>query len=127
MKQDELFHETLNDALVDTVKAVGGFKSVGHDLWPEKTVREAEQRLRDCLNPDRRDRLTPEQALWLIRKGREAGYHAAARFICLEAGYAPPQPVEPEDQKAVLQRQYIEATKTLARLVQRIDSMEIKK
>ncbi|MCL2298368.1 MAG: hypothetical protein FWC38_00810 [Proteobacteria bacterium] len=43
-----------------------------------------------------------------------------------EAGVAPPQPVEPEDQKAALMREYVAATKTLAGIAQRIDAIGVR-
>jgi len=42
-------------------------------------------------------------------------------FLAREAGYADPQPVEPEDERAKLQREYIEATKAMQRLAGRME------
>ena len=44
-------------------------------------------------------------------------------FIAMECGYSTPQPVEPEDERAALQRQYIEAAKSMARIADRIEQM----
>ncbi|MDR0250210.1 MAG: hypothetical protein LBI35_02700 [Burkholderiales bacterium] len=122
--QSALFHENLNDALKEVVLTLGGTKRVGSMLWPEKSVDEAGRRLADCLNPERRDRLYPEQVLWLLREGRQADCHAAMHFICASAGYAPAAPMTPEDEMAELQRQYIEAARTISQLAQRIWAVE---
>ncbi len=114
--QMALMHETINDAVREAIQACGGFKRVGPMLWPERPVDEASNRLRDCLNPDRRDRLTPEQLLFVLRLARQSGCHAAATFLMAECGYAPPVPVDPEDQLARQEREFVEATKALQKL-----------
>ena len=45
--QYELIHETLNEAMTDAVRALGGSKKVGALLWPAKPVDEAKNRLND--------------------------------------------------------------------------------
>lgn len=122
--QMSLVHETINDALREVIQAAGGFKAVGHLLWRDLPVDHAASRLRDCLNADRREHLTPSQVALLLRLGREVGCHAAAVFLMRDAGYSDPVPVEPEDEKARLQREFIEATKTLNRMAERIAALD---
>ena len=55
--QEPLFVETVNEALREIVKALGGAKKVAAQLRPQKTVDEAARWLLDCLNPERRERL----------------------------------------------------------------------
>lgn len=40
------------------------------------------------------------------------------------ADYTEPLPVEPEDERAKLQREFIESTKALSKLAQRIESLD---
>ncbi len=80
--------------------------------------------VRDCLNHDRRERFTPEQVLMLLRLGHQVGCHAAMVFMARDAGYSDPQPVEPEDEVARLQREYVEATKALLNMANKIDAMQ---
>ena len=122
--QMNLIHESVNDALGTLVAALGGAKKVGLLLWPEKSADAAAGMLRDCLNPTRKERLTPEQTLFLLRLGRQAGCHVAMRYIASECGYTTPDPVEPADEMAELQRQYIEATKVLAAIAPKIDDLQ---
>lgn len=77
----------------------------------------------DCLNDSRREHLSPLQVVWLLREGREAGHHGAMRWLAVEAGYTEPAPVEPEDERSRLQREYIDATRNLARMVERIERL----
>ncbi len=101
--------ESINDALIACVKALGGSKVVGPMLWPEKPSDAAQRCLLDCLNQDRQARLSPEQIALLLRKARQAGYHEAAEWLMADIGYAPPVPIAPKDELAELQRRFIEA------------------
>ncbi len=114
--QNSLFFESIDDALREVVAALGGSKKVGALMWPEKSLSEAHNLLLACLNSERRERLTPDQVLFLMRQGREAGCHAAMAFIAQHCGYAEPVPLEPEDEKARLQREFVEGVKTLSRI-----------
>lgn len=110
------FFDDINDALREAVRALGGVKQVGALLWPEVAPDTAGNRLRDCLNPERREKLSPEQLVFLLRKSREAGYHAAMEFVTYECGYAKPAPVDPSDKLAELQRQFIDAVEGLTQI-----------
>lgn len=122
--QLSLMHESLNDALREAGQALGGTKKVGAMMWPEMPIDHASNKLRDCLNSERRERLNPDQVLMVMRLARQAGCHALAAYMMREAGYADPQPVEPEDEIAKMQREFIEATKHLGQLAARIESVQ---
>lgn len=107
------FFESVNDALREAVRQLGGHKKVGPALWPEHPLEQASNRLRDCLNPDRREKLSPEQILFILKLGREAGYHGAMAFLATDAGYEAPRPLAPEDKEAELQRMFIAAVEQL--------------
>lgn len=103
--------QDMNDALTGAVHAIGGFKQVALVLRPELQGRpqQAAQWLRDCLNHEKREKLSPEQLLHLLRMAREGNYHAAKHWIDGEAGYAEGAPLKPEDALADLQRKFIAA------------------
>lgn len=115
--------ETINDALIECVKALGGSKQVGPRIWPEKTPEGAQRLLLDCLNPDRPQHLTPEQVQFVLGLARAVGCHAGMQFLAASLSYAEPTPVEPEDERVQLQREFIEATKALAAMAQRIEML----
>ena len=121
MNQQSLFHETLTEALQDCIRALGGAKAVGHAMRPEKSIDDARRWLLDTLNPDRAEKLAPDQVLWILKESRKVGCHAAMAYIARECGYADPQPIEPEDERATLQREYIAAVKTLSAITTRIE------
>lgn len=116
--------DSLNDILIDCVKALGGSKQVGPMLWPEKTPDTAQRTLLDCLNPERSAHLTPEHVLLILRKARQAGYHEGIGYILSDLGYAPTTPVEPRDEAAELQRQFIEAMKGLQSMAARLEQLQ---
>ncbi len=111
--QLELVHETIEDALGFVIQALGGAKKVGAALRPEIPADHAAQWVRDCLNAGRRERFSPSHVMWLLRAARAAGVHSAMHFIAGEAG----------DEVARLQREYIDATKALVRMAERIERL----
>ena len=114
---------SFNDALVAAVKALGGSKVVGALLWPEKAPDAAQRLLLDCLNDDRPAHLTPDHVLMILRLARQRGHHDAVAWMLADLGYAPPQPVEPRDEVAELQRQFIEASRAMQQLAGRIERL----
>lgn len=121
MNQESLFYESINDALDACVKACGGAKVVGCQLWPDKPPEAAHRLLLACLNEGRAEKLNPDQVLFVLRMARERGFHAGINFIARETGYADPQPIEPEDERARLQREFIEAQKAMQKLADRME------
>jgi hypothetical protein len=121
MEQQALFHESLTDALRDCVRALGGAKVVGHAMRPEKTIAEAHTWLLNALDDNRPEKLSPDQVLWIMREARKVNCHAAMAYIDRECGYADPQPIEPDDEKAALQRQFVEQSKAMQQLFARME------
>lgn len=113
MNQQSLFHEDIWQALRDCVSALGGSKKVGVLLRPELDAQTAGRWLLDCLNPERKEKLGVEQMLLILREARQINCHAGMAFISRDTGYADPQPIEPEDERAALQRQFLEMGKQM--------------
>lgn len=113
-------YESMNDALIGAVKALGGSKQVGPLLWPDLEPDAAQRRLLDALNPDRPAHLTPGQMLVVMRKARQRGNHDAIQWILARLGYAPTHAVDPRDEVADLQRKFIEASDQIATLGEQI-------
>lgn len=116
--------ESLNDALIDAVRVLGGSKQVGPLLWPEKTPDAAQRLILACLNEDRPEHLTPEQMAMILRMCKAKGHHAAFSFLSADIGYSRPVPIEPRDESAELMRQVIESQKLLAKQMARLESLQ---
>lgn len=126
VSQASLFYEDVNDVLRALVQALGGAKKVGAALRGNDLGVDAAGRwVLDCLNPDRRERFTPEQVLYLLGAARKIGFHAGMHYFNVEAGYAPPQPVEPEDERARLNREAIEAIHALRGITDRLERLGV--
>lgn len=123
MNQVSLFYEDVNDVLRAMVQALGGAKKVGVSMRSDLGVDAAHRWLLAALNPDRPERLTPEQVLWLLVECRKINFHAGMHFLNVGAGYASPQPVDPEDERATLQREAIEAVRRLEGLAKRLEQL----
>lgn len=119
--QSQLFHDDIWQALGDCVRALGGNKKVGVLLRPEMDAQDAGRWLANCLSVVRPEKLCLEQVQWLLRESRKAGCHAGMTFLTRDAGYADPLPIEPEDERAALQREYIAAVKQLATISTRLE------
>lgn len=116
--------DTPNKVLEAVVKALGGSKAVAPMLWPEKGVEEARRLLCDCLNDDRPAKLDFAQVLFILRLARQQGVHTGMQFVCAQLGYAEPQPVEPEDERATLQREFVRGVGELSKLVDKIARLD---
>lgn len=114
-----------NDAITGIVHALGGFKKVGVRLRPEYEAKpdQAAQWLRDCLNPDKRERLNPDQVFMLMRLARELGYHAAKHWMDAELGYEQGRPLDPVDEVVRLQVRGAELARELRGIVDRMERL----
>jgi hypothetical protein len=90
-----LLIESVHDALGDAVRALGGPKVVASMMWPTKSIDAGRKKLLDMLSPDRDEKFSPEQVIWLLRQARQAGYHNAMQWVCGETGYEC-KPLDPE-------------------------------
>lgn len=122
-QQPALFHERLEQALDEVISAYGGRKKMALELWPDKPQRDAHNLLDACLNPERREKFSPHQLLYILRKGREIGCHSAMRFINDEVGYAAPLPLNPQDEASELQRKFIESVAMQKSIADRIERL----
>lgn len=118
------FFEDINDALREAVRKLGGHKKVGPQMRPELPLEQAANWLRDCLNPDRREKLSPEQVQFLLRLARAAGFDGAMGFVAFDAGYEPPRPVLPKDQEAELQHKFIDAVERLEAIQRQLQRVQ---
>lgn len=128
MKEDQipLFVEDYNEAIRAAVQSLGGFKRVGSELKPDLAIDAAGRWLADCVNPEKREVLPPSALAYLRRKAREQGCHVLAAYEAQDAGYAPPVAIEPEDERAALQREFVQASKSMQGLFSRMERAGLK-
>lgn len=122
-EQQALFHEDLLAALGHTISALGGNKKVGAALWPSLSPDAAGRKVAACLNSDHAQHFHPCDIVWLLREARKIGSHSAMSYLTQECGYATPQPMDPEDEAAELQRQFIQSVKNQERIVKQLERL----
>lgn len=115
--------ESLNQALIDCVRACGGSKVVGPQIWPAKGPEEAQKRLLACLDPSLPAKLAPEEVVFLLRLAKAKGCHVGMHWICDDLSYTHPIPIEPREEAAELQKQFIAATEAMQKLAQRMETL----
>lgn len=117
-----LFIEDFYEALKGAVAHLGGAKQVGAKLWPHKPMEQARKELLDALNRDNPRKLDPEEVMALLRMAREGGYHATKHWMDQELGYSPGMPIEPEDELAMMLREYLLSRQRESKLAEKIDA-----
>lgn len=123
MDQPALFYEDINEAMKAVITALGGAKNIVEELWPEKDIIHSQKYLSNCLDPTRNEKLSLEQIMYLLKRGREVDCHTAMHFINVESGYSPPQTREPQDEMAELQREYIQSVKAQGQITKRMERL----
>lgn len=123
MTQQPLFCEDIYEALRTIGQAYGGSKKIGTFLWPDKPLDKAAQLWTDCLNRSRPEKLDPEQVIAVLKIGRQIGCHSGTHFIAETCGYRF-EAIEPDDERAALQREYIQAVKTLESITKKQERFE---
>lgn len=118
--QIPLFYDSYEDAIRDTVTALGGFKKVGSLLWPAVAADDAGRKLSACLNVEKREKLDLGELRLIRKEARRAGIHILATFESRDSGYADPTPIAPEDEAAQLKREFITAVKALEHIQARM-------
>lgn len=117
MRQSELFHETIYDALGTTILALGGYKAVAHRLWPARP--NSYTALKHAVNPSKREALHPHEVELIVQWGRDINCHAVMEYLSCAARYKDPEPVEPEDEQLQLDRRIAELGDVLTTLLQK--------
>lgn len=130
MQQEKLWYDRPEEALRDLIVGIGlaegnspkqnPYKTVGAMLFPDKSCDDAGRLVSHWCNPDRAEKPSLTELLFLMRKGHEHNVHLFMGYIATEVGYMEPVPINPDDQKALLQREYIEAVNRLDRISARI-------
>lgn len=125
MSQQSLFFEGIEEAAEEIARHYpGGKKALAQRLRPNKSPTSAHTWFCDCANPARTEHnFAGEDWLALIKIGREIGCHAVMFMLCDEAFYERPRTVEPTDELAELQRQFVASVRQQAELVERIEKL----
>jgi len=121
--QSQLFHDTIFDAIGADIAACGGFKAVAGKLWPAENVVTAATKLRNAINPEQAQKLCPEEVLTIKHLACEAGSFATIQYEAQALSYRV-EWVQPEDEQARLQREFITTAERMESLLKAIKTNE---
>lgn len=132
MEQQQLFMvEDVFEAMRAAARAIAAFhrpkeikswsKIVGTMLWTTKNPEDAGKYLSNCLDKSRQEKLCVEEYLWLKKEAKRVGCHILHAYDCEFTEYQISNPIEPKDEVADLQTQYISAAREMKRLAERIE------
>ncbi|MGB0972281.1 MAG: hypothetical protein ACPGVG_15175, partial [Mycobacterium sp.] len=124
--QEELWHETLEDALKSVLIASfgkGWAQKAAHAMYGQVDVIAKGKWLEKALNVERSEKLAPSDIEWILRKGRDIGCHTGMAYIARACGYADPVPVDPEDERAELQRAFLSSVKAQKDILKRMEAL----
>lgn len=124
MQADLPFYDGPEEALKAAVQHLGGPKVVGGLLWPDKSPDSARTRLLDCLNTSRAERLDMTEAMFILRKAKEKGFHTAFAWLAGEVGYEAPRPLTSAGEEDRLTTVIDNATRTLAAALPMLERMQ---
>lgn len=119
--QQPLFHEDIYEAIRSDVMALGGFKRVGAVLWPELPPDKAGERLNACMDRGHREKLDIQQVMLIGRMAREVGSYATVFFLSEDCGFSRPTPVDPDDERGRLQKDFIRSVEIQRGLLERLE------
>lgn len=123
-QQQALFFDRIEDAIGAVINACGGRKAFAVDMFPDKALRDAHNLLDAMLNPERRERFSPDQLMYVLRRGKQAGCHALMAYMAQDVGYTVPEPLHPVDQESELQRSFIAAVQELQQIQQQLQRVQ---
>jgi len=123
MQAEMPFYESPEQAMTAAVQHLGGAKQVGVLLWPDKTPDSARTRLLDCLNPARAERLDMSEAMFILKKAKERGFHTPFAWFAAEIGYEA-RPITQAEEQDRLTQVIDNATRTLAAALPMLERMQ---
>ena len=123
MQTDLPFYEGPEDALRAAIQALGGAKTVGPMVWPDKTPDSAARQLLDCTNAGRNEKLEISQIMLILRKARDVGFHAPMFWFGDQLGYDV-KPITKAEESDRLTNVVEQASKTLSAAVAALERIQ---
>lgn len=124
MQTEMPFYEGAEDALRAAVMALGGAKSVGGRLWPDKPVEDARTLLLNCINPERKEKFDYSQLIWLFREAKRIGHSGGFEWFARECEFEA-RPITTAEQVDHLTGVMEQASKTLAASIAALERIKL--
>lgn len=107
-RQEQLWHDTLEDALKDVLIGIygrGWAQKAAADMYPTEEPLKKGDWLEKALNRERREKLSSDDVIWILRKGREHGIHTGMYFIADDCCYSRPEIISREQRKEAIKEE----------------------
>ena len=117
------FFENLEDALSDSVKALGGAKAVGKMLFPDKTMEAAHTAVLDCLNPNRKEKFDYSQIIFIFREAKNIGSFAGFQYWAAQCEYEG-KPISVDQQEERVMQMIETSSKTLSQAISMLERIQ---
>ena len=123
MSQETMpFFDSAEEATAHAIHASGkSFKQVGAALWPDKTIDAAATGLRNALNPNRDERLTADQHVFVANFCGRFDY---VHYICMRTNHSRPSQQTPADVAAQLQTEFFSQINSLKGLLNKAEDWQ---
>ncbi len=120
----KLFYDDAADALGQTItNSERTFKECAQFLFPHLKPESAYARLKNCLNPERKDEnLSFEQIIALCDFCKS---YDALNFMCDELNHERPKERNPADELVELQRDFVKTGKRMEQIAGRIEQLMV--
>lgn len=120
-------NETEKEAIADDIKALGGPKPAAAKLHPSKSPERGADLMRAWSNPSRQEEPSLDEIIQLIEAARErAGYSEIVRYIEQRLNCRI-EFLTVEDERARLQRAYVDAVAAVVSLGKRLEANEARR
>ena len=117
-------NETIFEAIADDLKVLGGPKVAAGIFFPAKTPDRGADTLRAWCSASRAEEPSADELFLLIEKARaRAGYSEVARYMEQRLNCRI-EFLSPEDERARLQRQFVDAVAAVQSLAKRLELNE---
>ena len=118
------FFDCAEEATKEAIRKSGKpMKDVGKALWPDKSVEAAATAIRNALNENRDERLTSDQHMFIANY---TGHYDWLHYCSHGCSHSRPEPVAPEDTRAKLQREFVNAVQYLGTLQRQLDGHQLR-
>lgn len=123
MRQEDLWHESIEDALRSIVEATGGPKATASEMWPTKRIADAARHLNHCLDIERPEKLSLSEVMFIARRGRDSEVHTLMHYLATELGYETPRPVDPRDEHARMQAEFKQTVELQEKILRHMERL----
>lgn len=118
--QARLFYDDSKDASTSAINESGKSpKQVAGDMRPDLKADSAKTWLHNCIDPDKADKFSIEQIIQFMNLTKRAdGTNALLDYICDETGQERTKAKAPEDERAALQRAFIQSVEAQQKILE---------